>query len=613
MVGGRLGECVGLDEEVIKKACNLAMKAHHSLIKSAADQKPYLCERSRGSKEAIFAFPGTWSVGDWFSSGKPFGETKVNASLFPSLKSIGMDEPAAVNEAFSCRFEQLLGISQLEREVEKATMERKKVVFTGHSSGGPIAMLAALWVLEKGMIQKSNLAPPFCVTFGAPLAGDRIFSHALRRENWDQYFIHFVTRYDIIPRVLLAPVSLIERDFQQILPHLCPKSPQVHSGSIDLSSNPTSFFMTVMRNASAVASHAACHLMGCTNLLLETVSSFVELSPYRPFGTYVFGSQNGQLLVVQNPDAVLQMLFYSAQLSSETEMADIVRRSLTESLAYENCLQDCLEMQHVVCLSNLVDLPLSSNACTSNEALTLNAILNEFGLGSRARLSLRAAGELERQKMKNQVNIDGNKDIIRKGLNEIQAYQMKCEVRKVGYYDAFKLQKDVNDFNANVKRLELAGIWDETIEMLQRCELPDSFEGRKEWIELGTRFRRLVEPLDIANYYRHLKHEDTGPYMMRGRPKRYRFTQRWLEHAERIPPNSISESCFWAEVEELKALPIEDMKERLVSLEKQTLKWTSNGDLSKDVFLEESTFAKWWKNLPAKHLSESCIAVYMTY
>lgn len=218
---------------------------------------------------------------------------------------------------------------------------------------------------------------------------------------------------------------------------------------------------------------------------------------------------------------------------------------------------------------------------------------------------------MERQKTKNQVNIDSNRDSIRKGLNEIQAYQTKCEVRKVGYYDAFKLQKDINDFNANVKRLELAGIWDEIIEMLKRYELPDGFEGRKEWIELGTRFRRLVEPLDIANYYRHLKNEDTGPYMVRARPKRYRFIQRWLEHAEKIPAVSSSESCFWAEVEELRAMPFEETKERIVRLERQTLNWLHDGHLGKDIFFNESTFCKWWRCLPPKHQSESCIAGYV--
>ncbi|RVW85631.1 hypothetical protein CK203_037500 [Vitis vinifera] len=44
----------------------------------------------------------------------------------------------------------------------------------------------------------------------------------------------------------------------------------------------------------------------------------------------------------------------------------------------------------------------------------------------------------------------------------------------------------------------------------------------------------MVEPLDIANFYRHAKDEETGFYVKKGtRPKRYRYIQSWLEHAER--------------------------------------------------------------------------------
>lgn len=259
-------------------------------------------------------------------------------------------------------------------------LDRKQIVFAGHSSGGPIALLATIWFLEKYIRTNSYQKPPFCVTFGSPLAGDRIFSHALRRENWARYFIHFVMRYDIVPRVMLAPLSSIEAGLQQILLYTSPKSPYFQHESIGKSSCATSCFMIVMRNASAVSSHAASHLMGCTNLLLETVSSFIELSPYRPFGTYIFCTGNGKLVVVQNPDAILQLLFFSAQLSSETEIADVVYRSLKDHSSYENDLQGSLKMQNVVHLNNLVEIPLSSHANTNNEAATLNPVLNDLGL-----------------------------------------------------------------------------------------------------------------------------------------------------------------------------------------------------------------------------------------
>ena len=220
---------------------------------------------------------------------------------------------------------------------------------------------------------------------------------------------------------------------------------------------------------------------------------------------------------------------------------------------------------------------------------------NEFQ-GTRARLCLRAAGELEQQKNRNLKKIQ--KEKAEATMRELEDYREVSRIQGVGYYDAFKLQKDTKDFQANVKRLVLAGVWDEIIEMLKRYELPDEFEGNEDWIRMGTEFRRLVEPLDISNYYRHLKNEDTGPYMEKGRPKRYRYTQRWLEHYMRLKKGESSESCFWAETEELlsktnKGGFDEDFKRKVVKLEEDLCKWLDKNEI-KDVLLAETTFMKWW-------------------
>lgn len=205
---------------------------------------------------------------------------------------------------------------------------------------------------------------------------------------------------------------------------------------------------------------------------------------------------------------------------------------------------------------------------------------------------------------------------IEKMLTFLHGYRGTCEEQGVGYYDAFKFQKEPNDFKANVTRLELAGIWDGIIEMLKRYELPDTFENRKQWVELGTKYRRLVEPLDIANFYRHSKDNDSGPYMIKGRPKRYRYTQRWLEYSNQVNTGSCSESCFWAEIEELcndagKGKTFEEIKEKVVGVEREILRWVNSGVLGKDVFLEKTTLVKWWRTLPNQHKSVSCIARFM--
>lgn len=233
---------------------------------------------------------------------------------------------------------------------------------------------------------------------------------------------------------------------------------------------------------------------------------------------------------------------------------------------------------------------------------------------TRARLCLGAAQAFEKKRLEYQKMIDSKKANIKKMLDVVADYQKACKDRKIGYYDAFMIQKGADDFNANVKRLELAGIWDEIVEMLKRYELPDGFESREEWIELGTNFRRLVEPLDIANYYRHAKDEDTGNYLRDGgRPKRYKFTQRWHEHAHRLSEGSSSESIFWAKVEEMRRKPFEQVKEQIVGLEKQVSEWIRKEELQSDVFLERSTFVEWWKTLPPKHTSESCLKGHIAH
>lgn len=604
MASSRLAEITGVKEEIVKKACSTAVKAQKS------PEKPYVVDKTRGASEVIFGFPGSWSAGDWFCR-PPFGEAKIDQSelLCPHgedkvatfLKSIGTDELATVNESFLRGFESILSSYSLQNEVEKALGEKKQVIFAGHSTGGAIAIIATVYFLEKYLKPEMTRVPPFCVTFGSPLVGDRLFTHAIQRENWSELFLHFVMKYDIIPRVSLSPFSSIERQFQQCLLLLNPKT---MISSQEYIRQVSEFYVSVMRNASAVASHDACRLMGNTNPLLETVASLVKLSPYRPFGTFVFCTDNGKLVVVKNPDVVLQILFYSLQLSSNDEGLRVAYRSFEDHLSYPNEIQESLNMKSVAYLDSLDKIQLTSDAADT-ESITANLALNDLGLSTRARLCLRAAGEVMKRKMENQIRIDDKKPEIEKGLAFLEEYKTRCEVRKVGCYDAFRASKSADDFNANVKRLELAGIWDEIIEMLKRHELPDGFESRNEWVQLGTRYRHIVEPLDIANYYRHSKNEDTGPYVTKGRPKRYRFTQRWREHALRMPTGSSSESCFWAEVEELSLGAFEDVKERILILETKIEEWVRKSELGKDVFLDDSTFVKWWKLLPQQHRSVS--------
>ncbi|KAF8006000.1 hypothetical protein BT93_K0319 [Corymbia citriodora subsp. variegata] len=606
---GSRGRELGIKDEVIKKACSASVRAHQ------VREKPFLVEKVRGSpSQVIIAFSGTWPSTEWPArdgKAKAFGETKVNLDLFPCLWSVGNNITATVNEAFMSRFLQIMENSSLRSEMEKATRKGKPIIFAGHSSGGPIAIYATIWLLEEYRRLKKPLTQnhgPFCLTFGSPLTTDRIFCHAVRREQWSDRLVHFVMIHDIVPRILLAPLSSTKEFLQQILPNFISTSTHHKADSID-KVKLTALFNNVMRNASCVASHVACILMGSTNMLLDTMTKFVELSPYRPCGQYVFCTRTGRLVVVKNPDAVFQLLFYSLQFISESESQQTAEASLLAHLAYEDGLDKNLGMRDVVHLENLRELPLGSGN-TADVATGIDATLNDLYLSARARLCLRAAGESEKQKEDNRMKIEHKVGMIESYLSVLEGYRNMCETRGMGYFDAFKVQKYEDDFMANVKRLELAGIWDEIIEMLKRDELPDRYEAEESWVKLGTKFRQLVEPLDIANYYRHLKNEDTGPYMKIGRPKRYMYPQRWLEHAEQLPRGSCGQSCFWADVEELNLAfankqPLDEQK--ALELAQNLKKWHDKGEVKKDAFLKETAVVRWWQTLPDHHEAKLCI------
>ncbi|KAM6594188.1 hypothetical protein CsatA_001891 [Cannabis sativa] len=577
--------------ELIKRALSEAMKAHKS------PEKQFLrkASSSPSDSEVIYSFPGSWSVTSWYGNRtRPFGEKEINLQLFPSMRSIGNEEKALVNEAFESRFQSILAKSDLKDKVKNAARENKKIVFTGHSSGGPIAVLATIWLLEENRKQNIKIStPPLCVTFGSPLVGSHIFAHALRRENWSNYFIHFVSIFDIAPRVFLAPLPTKEEEFKTILKSLSGQSQGAPNALVQ------DYFVEVMRNVLTLTSHVACKLMESTNLLLETVTSFIELSPYRPFGVYAFFNGQEKLITLDNSNAVLQLLFYTCQPSVEAEVLEIAKRSLADHYAYESTLQT----YHKDCFS--VGEPRSD----TYEIDTVNKAADAFALtmnlqSTSGRLCLLAAGEAEVRKKTNlKKTVESKVREMEKALENIERYKNECELHKLGYYDSFKLQKRQEDFKANIQRLVLAGIWDEILELLKGYKLPDEFEGQAKWIELGTQHRRLVEPLDIANYYRHLKNEDTGPYMAGGRPKRYKYPQRWYEHDKQTREGDCGESCFWAEVEELCTHGNEDDKAK--KIQERVLQWEKDNVIGKDVFLSNSTFVKWWNTLKPEIRSDA--------
>jgi len=178
---------------------------------------------------------------------------------------------------------------------------------------------------------------------------------------------------DIVPRILFAPRSSATELLQEIPPFFDPH----HKADEE---KLASLFANVTNSVSCVARSAACALTGSKHTLSETMSRFIKLSPYRPCGKYVFCTETGRLVIVKNPDAVLQLLFYSLQIESETELQKRAVASLKAHWTYKDALDKSLARHNVVRLEKLRELPLSSDDPVDIQVKTIGAALNDLNL-----------------------------------------------------------------------------------------------------------------------------------------------------------------------------------------------------------------------------------------
>eukprot|EP01018_Ginkgo_biloba_P029721 Gb_18098 [translate_table: standard] len=601
---------------LLLNAWEASSDAYHS-------EKPFIVKSSEDDDYVFVAFPGTRNVKDIITDSK-FGECEINRNnqFFSSLKDSATDEPALVHKGFLDRFLKIFPSSEIENEVQKAQGENKRIVFAGHSLGGAIASLATLWALEK---RHECKAAPFCVTFGSPLVGDKRLSQAIRREKWSGQFFHVVSRHDIVSRILLAPSKSISKPLTALIPYWW-KSMNSTAKNNDkrdpLSEEEKSSLLTsVLKHASALANYVTVAYRASTNIVFGDVNNLVKQSPYRPFGCYVFCSKSGAACI-DNHEAILQMLYYTLQ-SSDASPDRTSHACISEHTEYGSTMQQII--QGLASVGGPAELVISDTKSPYELGTTLQ--LQALGLGIKnvqevqARLALGDAGEGESRRNKNNARKDGELGNVQAAMVEIERYKKSCKASGVGYYDSFKMHNDERDFNANLARLKLAGFWDEIIEMVEQHELPDDFEAQNKWINAGTAYRRLVEPLDIANYYRLGKHEDSGHYLSNGRPRRYKTLEKWLHEKERIrkreakrgrsrPASLTIDSCFWAHLEE-----VCDQHEKEINsldFEQRVKQQIDSFDLSGDILLENSSFIKWWESLTPQHKSNSPLFEFMT-
>ncbi|CAN1132730.1 Lipase-like PAD4 [Linum perenne] len=490
--------------------------------------------------------------------------------------------------------------SQISEVVDKC----KSIVITGHSVGGAIASLCAIWLLSS--LESISLhSSILCITFGSPLLGNESLSRAILTQRWSGNFCHVISSHDIMPRLLFV---------QQ----LAPVAPQLHSllQYWHLSLSAGSFHPLNLTDEAK--NNLLHHVIASLQLLVESAAvqgGKMMDSLFWPFGNYLFCSDEGGAICVDNAVSVIKLMYLllvglssaSCSIDSHLKYGDVVEKVCCQFLTNKSYLHD--------------ELPESSYE--AGLALALQSSGIDYR-GPTARLGkdcLKLAKRLGRTPSLNCANLAIKLSKVTPYRAEIEWYKESCDRSddQMGYYDSFKLRgASKRDAKINMNRHKLAKFWDTVIEMLETNQLPHDLHKRAKWVCASQFYKLLVEPLDIAEYYRTGKQRVKGHYIAYGREKRYQVFDKWWKEGMVNQQDKIEkrrskfasltqDTLFWARVEEARELlemarsemdprKAFELWERLDVFARFAGGLVERKEVSKDVMAKNSSYCLWMKD-----------------
>ncbi|XP_031479396.1 senescence-associated carboxylesterase 101-like [Nymphaea colorata] len=337
---------------------------------------------------------------------------------------------------------------------------------------------------------------------------------------------------------------------------------------------------------------------------------------FKPFGTYFLCSKVG-CTCVDHPDSVLDLL----------QIRDVDPADLhVQAYDYGAVLQQLKEK-----IRNK-----SSAQPRGNSSIQIGLSLQLEALGIMAHQHKDLLIEMEcRERVvdirrKGAQNPSKKFNDAKKQMALLEWYMKRCEEGEMDYYDCFKERNAERDYDVINFKNVLNRYWKETVEEAENNPQTSDVPLRDRFLFSGTTYRRMVEPLDIADYYRKPRNRD---YVNKKRAPHYETLERWHEASvkskkeepkEKKAKIMTEDSCFWAHVEEA-ALTVKELKGRreqgdmeldglrnkLKNFEGYVWKLIGNHALSTTVFFERSTFMKWWKQYESELQHSSEFTSYM--
>nr|XP_043623496.1 lipase-like PAD4 [Erigeron canadensis] len=464
-----------------------------------------------------------------------------DGGMFSALEKQSDDNLVMVDAGLLHLFLTIYHTPVFQNQMFEIKKKQKAVVFTGHSIGGAMAALSSLWFLS---YLQSISSPPsvICFTFGSPLIGNESLSQAIHRQRWGGNFCHLVSKFDIIPRLFFAPLAPIKTHLHTLLKswHLTMNSP---------------FFICDL--GTQLDEKAKSELFHYVLHYVESIarSPGLAASSFVPFGNFMFCSSDGAVCI-DDSNAIVKMLHLTFAAGSPSF-------SINDHLEYEShvgkiSLQFLNQNEEELCESNSYEagVTLASQSMSAGHEDTM--ILTKD--------CLKMARRIGRTPNLNSAELAIRLSKVVPLRAQIEWYKDLCDKSddQLGYYDSFKIRgASKRDFKVSMNRIKLGNFWDDVIGMLEKNQLPHDFHKRAKWVNASQSYKLLVEPLDIAEYYRSGDYRKKGHYLKHGREKRYEIFDKWWRERDIYGENECNgnskrskfasltqDSCFWAKVEE---------------------------------------------------------------
>lgn len=329
-----------------------------------------------------------------------------------------------------------------------------------------------------------------------------------------------------------------------------------------------------------------------------------------PFGTFLFCSDAGSTCY-ESSDSILEILLEFGSIHAQNQgFQSSDYGSIVENLKFKPICNDFTtrdeDIVHqdslfAICISlQLRALGLTPHVQQQKQSIDVKILETKMQILE------------EKLIMQRRISFDPPKKLSEmKGyLAQLEWYKKVTKDQGIGYYDCYKNMYHETNFDVILIHKNLTVYWEKVVEEAKLKPRREVSAFRNRYLYGGTTYRRIVEPLVIAQYYK----EGGTDYAIQ-RSKHFEVLQEWLKEAwdrrkqdlESTSKKNVKailtiDSCFWAYVEEAllscKELKVskenEEALKKLLEFEEYVNGLLENYAVSPEIFLEKSSFMRWW-------------------